>query len=241
MTSRERLLAQTFVDVSDTLVLDFDVLDFLALLADRCVELLEVSEAGLMLADPDGVLRVAASSSDAMNLLELFELQHDDGPCVDCYRTKAAVHADDLHDAVDRWPRFAPEAIMAGYSSVYAVPMRLRDQVIGSLNLLRAEPGALDRDELLVAQALADVATIGILQHRAASESRLIAEQLQYALNSRVAIEQAKGILSASVGLEMDEAFKAMRSYARSHNRRLADVARDLTERTLTPAAVLSA
>jgi GAF domain-containing protein len=235
------MLARAFVDVSDTLVLDFDVVDFLSVLAGRCVELLGVSEAGLMLADSEGVLRVAASSSDTMKLLELFELQHNDGPCVDCYRTKAPVREDDLHGAVSRWPRFAPEAIAAGFHSVYALPMRLRDQVIGSLNLLRAEPGLLDGDGLLVGQALADVATIGILQHRAASESRLITEQLQYALNSRILIEQAKGVLSARGGLDMDKAFGLMRQYARNHSQRLVDVAGAIADRSLAPTVVLGA
>lgn len=241
MASRGTQLARTFVDVSDTLVLDFDVVDFLSVLAGRCVELLGVSEAGLMLADSEGVLRVAASSSDTMNLLELFELQHHDGPCVDCYRTKAPVREDDLHDAVNRWPRFTPEAIAAGFSSAYALPMRLRDQVIGSLNLLRAEPGVLDGDELLVAQALADVATIGILQHRAASENRLITEQLQYALNSRIVIEQAKGVLSARADLDMDEAFTSMRRYARNNGQRLTDVARAIAQGSLAATTVLGA
>ena len=123
-----------------------------------------------MLADSEGVLRVAVSSSHTMNLLELFELQHDDGPCVDCYRTKAPIREGDLHDAASRWPRFAPEAIAAGFNSVYALPMRLRDQVIGSLNLLRAEPGRPRGRRAPSRRALADVATIGILQHRAARE-----------------------------------------------------------------------
>jgi len=239
VASREWLLARTFVDVSDTLVADFDVLDFLAVLAGRCVELLGVSEAGLMLADSEGVLRVAASSSHTMNLLELFELQYDDGPCVDCYRTRAPIREDDLHRAMNRWPRFAPEALAAGFSSVYALPMRLRDQVIGSLNLLRAESGLLDGDELLVAQALADVATIGILQHRAADESRFIAEQLQYALNSRVVIEQAKGVLSTRGDLDMNDAFTCLRQYARNHNQQLVDVAQSIVDRSLVVTTVL--
>ena len=241
VASRETLLARTFVDVSDTLVADFDVLDFLTVLAGRCVELLGVSDAGIMLADAGGVLRVTASSSQTMQLLEVLEIQHDDGPCVDCYRMKAPVREDNLHDAISRWPRFTPEALTAGFASAYALPMRLRDTVIGSLNLLRADPGKLDGDELLVAQALADVATIGILQHRAANENRLISEQLQYALNSRVVIEQAKGVLSASVGLDMEAAFGAMRTYARSHNQRLSDVAQAIAERSLAPDTVLGA
>ena len=239
MASRETLLARTFVDVSDTLVADFDVIDFLAMLAGRCVELLGVSEAGLMLADSEGVLRVAASSSQTMNLLELFELQHDDGPCVDCFRTKAPVREDDLDEAVSRWPRFGPEAIGAGFKAVYALPMRLRDQVIGSLNLLRAEPGALDGDELLVAQALADVATIGILQHRAASETRLVADQLEHALKSRIVIEQAKGVLSARADVDMDAAFAGMRAYARNHNQRLTEVATAIADGSLPASTVL--
>ena len=239
MTTRETLLARTFVDISDTLVADFDVLDFLTMLASRCVELLGVSEAGLMLADADGVLRVAASSSHTMNLLELFELQHDDGPCVDCYRTKAPVREDDLQSALDRWPRFTPEAIAGGFHSVYALPMRLRDQVIGSLNLLRADPGLLDGDALIVAQALADVATIGILQHRAAKESKLVAEQLEYALQSRIVIEQAKGVLSARADVDMDAAFSGMRRYARNHNRRLTDVASEIATGKLSASVVL--
>jgi GAF domain-containing protein len=239
MASRETLLARTFVDISDTLVADFDVLDFLTVLAGRCVELLGVSEAGLMLADAEGVLRVAASSSHTMDLLELFELQYDDGPCVDCFRNKAPVRADNLQEALSRWPQFAPEAIAAGFTSVYALPMRLRDNVIGSLNLLRADPGELGSDELIVAQALADVATIGILQHRAASESQLVAEQLQYALNSRVVIEQAKGVVSAGAGVGMDEAFAVIRKYARDHNQRLVEVAGEIAARTLAVGTVI--
>ena len=240
MASRETLLARTFVDVSDTLVADFDVIDFLAVLAERCVELLGVSEAGIMLADSDGVLRVAASSSQAMELLELFELQHDDGPCVDCFRTKAPVREDDLLQAArSRWPRFGPEAIAAGFNAVYALPMRLREQVIGSLNLLRAQAGPLDGDELQVGQALADAATIGILQQRAASESRVVADQLEHALKSRIVIEQAKGVLSARADVDMDAAFAGLRGYARNHNQRLSEVAGAIADGSLPVSTVL--
>lgn len=239
MASRETLLARTFVDVSDTLVADFDILDFLTVLAGRCVELLSVSEAGLMLADAEGVLRVAASSSHAMELLELFEIQHDDGPCVDCYRTKLPIREHDLQKASARWPRFAPEALGAGFTSAYALPMRLRDSVIGSLNLLRAEPGEIAGDDLIVAQALADVATIGLLQHRAANENQLVADQLQHALKSRVVIEQAKGVVSAAAGIDMGDAFTLIRSYARSNNQLLVEVAGDLTSRSLDVSAIV--
>ena len=162
---RETCLAQTFVDVADTLVADFDIVEFLTVLTNRCVDLFDLSEAGLLLADlPDGV-RVVASSSHQMELLELFELQYDEGPCLDCYRSGEPVRCDDLHRATERWPRFAPEALNAGWVSVYALPMRLREKTIGSLNLLRETSRPLEDSDLVAVQALADVATIGILQH----------------------------------------------------------------------------
>ena len=236
---RSELLARTFVDVADTLVADFDVVDFLTLLTTRTVELFELSEAGLLLADPAGTVNVAASSSHRMELLELFEIQQDEGPCLDCYRSGQPVQCPDLSTAAGRWPRFAPEAVSRGYGSVYALPMRLRAQVIGSLNLLREVRGELEPNDLVVAQALADVATIGILQQRAASEQRLLAEQLQYALDSRVTIEQAKGVIAEYARVDMDAAFDSLRTYARNKNERLVDVAHAVATRTL-PAADIS-
>ncbi len=232
MTDREALMSRTFVEVADTLVADFDVVDVLTMLASRCVELFDVDEVGLMLA-VDGVLQVAASSSQAMSLLELFEVQNDEGPCVDCFRTGLVVECADLSAAVDRWPTFAAEAIAAGIGSVFAIPMRLRDETIGSLNMLRNATGTLGADDLAAAQAVADVATIGILQYRVASEGKLLAQQLQGALQSRIVIEQAKGVLAASTGLSMEDAFDAMRKYARRERRGLADVAAALVAREL--------
>ena len=168
-----------------------------------------------------------------MHLLELFEIQHDDGPGLDCYRSGRPISCDDLRSAMDQWPRFAPEAVASGWQSVYALPMRLRQDTIGALTLLRARNGTLDPADLVAAQALADVATIGILQHRAAEEHRLLAEQLQYALDSRIAIEQAKGVIAQHAGLGMDDAFGALRGYARDHNQRLVDVAHAIADRTL--------
>lgn len=240
MPQRDRLLAQTFVDVADTLVADFDVLEYLSVLTSRCVDLFDLSEAGIMLADTPGELRVAASSSERMGLLELFELQHDEGPCLECYRTGRQVACADLPGALVRWPVFAPEALRAGFGSVFAVPMRLRDQVIGSLNLLRHQANALSPGDLLVAQALADVATIGILQQRAADESRLLTERLQHALNSRVVIEQAKGVISERSGRDMQDAFAALRSYARDHNLRLVEVAEAVAARSLPADTVVT-
>lgn len=241
MATRERRLARTFVEAADTMVADFDVLDFLTTLATRCVELFDASEAGFMLAGLDRGLQVAASSSRSMNHLELFELQHNEGPCVDCYQLGQAVQCEDLSADVQRWPTFGPEALRAGFNSAYALPMRLRDTTIGSLNLLRVERGALAEDDLVDAQALADVATIGLLQHRAADDSQLLTDQLQYALNSRVAIEQAKGVLAQHAGVSIDDAFASLRRYARNHNQRLSDVARAVADRALSPDEVEAA
>jgi hypothetical protein len=207
MAQREALLARTFVDVADTLVADFDIVDFLTLLTTRCVELFELSAAGLLLADSPRGLRLVASSNHEPEVLELLELQHDEGPSFDCYRTGVPVICEDLGAASGRWPRLAAQALASGWASIYALPMHLREDVIGTLELLRAAPGPLPPSDLVAAQALADVATIGILQHRAAEEHRLLAEQLQYALDSRVVIEQAKGVLAEAARLEMGRSF----------------------------------
>ena len=227
--SREAALARTLVELADTLVDDFDVVDLLTLLADRCVEVLDVSAAGLMLVSPAGDLRVVASSSDAMRLLELFELQAEEGPCLDCYRTGGAVSAD-LTAEGSVWPRFSPVAVAAGFRSVYAVPMQLRSVVIGALNLFRPTTGELEEQDAVAARAFADVATIAILQHRAVAEANLLNEQLHNALNSRIAIEQAKGMVAATAGVDMEHAFRRLRAHARNHNRRLVDIARDIVE-----------
>jgi transcriptional regulator with GAF, ATPase, and Fis domain len=221
---REQMLAATFVELADTLVADFDVADFLHGLANRCVRLLGVDAAGLMLADQRGSLRVIASSSEQAHLVELFELQHEEGPCLECFQTGLPVSEPDLA-AGQRWPAFAPAAVGAGFAAVHALPMRLREEVIGAMNLFTEMPGRLDETGLRVGQALADVATIGLLQERNFRHQEALAEQLQGALNSRVAIEQAKGMLSERLGLDMGQAFELLRGQARARNRRLAELA----------------
>jgi GAF domain-containing protein len=235
---REALLARTFVELADTLVDDFDVVELLTLLADRCVEVLDVSAAGLMLVAPEGDLRVVASSSDAMRIVELFELQAQEGPCLDCYRTGEPVLNQDLIVGHRRWPRFAPVALEAGFRSLHALPMRLRGVVIGALNLFRADKGHMDDADVLAGQALADVATIAILQHRAALDAHVVNDQLNHALNSRIVIEQAKGMLAERAGLDMEVAFSRLRNHARSHNLRLVDVAQHVIDGTLAAAAL---
>jgi transcriptional regulator with GAF, ATPase, and Fis domain len=220
------LLSDTFVELADTMVADFDVIDFLHLLTDRSVALLAASAAGVMLADPRGQLRVAAASTEEAGLLELFQLQNDQGPCLECFRTGRPVTAADLAGPDRRWPRFAQAAVRAGFATVEAVPMRLRDQVIGALNLFGAEPGPLDPASLRIAQALADVATIGLLHERNVRRRETVSEQLQAALNSRVVIEQAKGKLAERLSIDMDRAFTMLRDYARNTNQHLTDVAR---------------
>ena len=232
---REALLTRTLVELADTLVDDFDVVDLLTLLADRCVEVLDVSAAGLMLVAPEGELRVVASSSEEMRLVELFELQSQEGPCPDCYRTGESVVARDLNEDGTRWPQFGPVALKAGFRSVHAVPMRLRRLTIGALNLFRNEEGLLDDPDLLAARALADVATIAILQHRATLQAHIVIDQLNHALNSRIVIEQAKGVIAERAQLDMDDAFTWLRRYARSHNQLLVDVARAVIEGTVMP------
>jgi GAF domain-containing protein len=236
--TREAALARTFVDLADTLVDDFDIVDLLTRLADRCVEVLDVEAAGIMLAVPDGRLRVMASSSEAMRLLELFEIQAQEGPCLECHRSGLPVVNQDLAAVDGRWPRFAAEAVAAGFHSAHALPMRLRGLVIGALNLFRAGPGEMGAADLELAQAFADVATIGILQSRAAHEAQVVNDQLTHALNSRVVIEQAKGMIAERVGLDMERSFSALRNHARNHNMRLADVAEAIISGTVAASAL---
>jgi GAF domain-containing protein len=227
-----QLLSATFVELTDTMVADFDVIEFLHVLTDRSVKLLDVSAAGLLLADPRGELRVVAASSEAARLLELFQLQNDQGPCLDCFRGGQPVTVADLNAEAQRWPRFTAAAQQAGFAAVQALPMRLRDQVIGALNLFHATPGAFDPANVRVGQALADVATISLLHERSMRHSDTLNEQLQAALNSRVIIEQAKGKLAERLGIDMAQAFGILRSNARSRNLRLADLAQAFIDGT---------
>jgi GAF domain-containing protein len=226
------LLSDAFVELADTMVADFDVIDFLHLLTRRSVQLLDASAAGVLLADPRGELRVVAASTEAVRVLELFQLQNDQGPCLDCFRTGVPVAASELTAAGQIWPQFAAAACQAGFGAVQALPMRLRMQVIGALNLFRATPGDFTGEDVRVGQALADVATIGLLQERSTRRSETLNEQLQGALNSRVVIEQAKGKLAERLDLDMDQAFTTLRAYARDRNLRLSELAQAFIDGT---------
>jgi hypothetical protein len=238
--TREEQLVEAFVEAADTLVDDFDVIEFLHTMAGRCVQLLDVDAAGLMLADQRGQLHASASSTESARLLELFELQADAGPCMEAFRTGKQVVNVDLKASRDRWPRFAEEAQAAGYVSVHALPLRLRTVVIGALNLFCSRPVALSEADTRTGQALADVATIGILAQRSVRQSELLAAQLQQALNSRVTIEQAKGVLAERRRITVDEAFILLRSHARNHNLHLSDLARQVADGSSTAAELLS-
>jgi len=218
-------LADVFVEVADTLVDDFDLIEFLQMLTSRTAELAGAAAAGLLLADQQGNLQFMAASDEDTKMLELFQLQVHEGPCQDCFRTGQPVTNADLGAAADRWPVFAPRAVEAGFGSVYAIPMRLRTETIGALNLFGDGAGGLQPDGMHIVQALADVATIGLLQERAVHRGEVMTEQLQSALNSRIIIEQAKGVIAQLYSVDIDRAFEFLRGYSRRHNLRIGDVA----------------
>ena len=198
-----------------------------------------MAAAGIMLADPGGSLMTVAASDERARLLELFEIQSDEGPCRDCYRLGAAVVNVDLEGARERWPQFTPQAISGGFRSANALPLRLRSQVVGSLNLFHVGTGGLGEAELRMAQALADAATIGIVHQRTIRRGEVVAGQLQLALTSRIVIEQAKGVLAERLRITPDNAFEVLRGAARSRNRLLSDLARDITSGSADAAQLL--
>jgi GAF domain-containing protein len=230
--NRQALTATTFVEIVDTLVDDFDVIEVLTQLTSRSVELLEAAAAGILLADTDGHLRVIGASTEQVGLLELFQIQNDEGPCLDCFHNGAVVIGADLRGS-SPWPSFAAESIRSGFPSVCAVPLRLKDMILGCLNLFIAEPVALSPAEVALAQALADVASIAIVQDMATREAAIREGHLQHALNSRIVIEQAKGMIAERAGVDMDDAFARMRAFARNNNRGLTEVAEALVAGTI--------
>ena len=238
-SGREERLGRTLVELADTLVDDFDVVDILVLVTERCVELLDASAAGLLLADAHGTLHLMAATNEAIELVEIFQLQNNEGPCLDCFRTGEPTLVPDLASEDDRWPSFAPVARAAGFRAAHAFPLRLRGTTLGALNLFLPEPGHLARPDVTTAQALADLATIAILQHRQAREAQALTDQLQAALESRITIEQAKGVLAERAGVDVSEAFARLRRYARDTQRLLSDVAEDIVDGTLPATTIM--
>lgn len=223
-------LARAFVGLADTLVADFDMVELAQQLVENAMALLPIDAAGIVLADVHGRFQVLASNSEQTRLLELFQIQHDNGPCLVSYRTGEQVVVEDLRIDIGRWPEFAARAIEYGFLSVHALPLRLRNDRVGALNLLRFDSGKMPDADIAIGQALADVATIGIVHQRIALQSDVLNQQLQTALNTRTVIEQAKGVLAERGRVDMDAAFGLLRGYARRTNRRLADVARSVVD-----------
>jgi GAF domain-containing protein len=238
--ARESLLISTLVELADNLVDNFDVIDVLTILTNRCVEAIEVDAAGVLLTSPEGDLQFIASSSESIRTLELFQVQSDEGPCVDCCRTGTAIVNHALESSDLQWPRFTPMAVAQGFRAVHCLPMRLRGRTIGALNLFRTEQGPLSADDVVVAQGLADVATIAIIQHRSTLDAQTLNDQLSHALNSRIIIEQAKGMVSQATTCSMDVAFDQLRAYARNHNARLTLVAEGIVSGTVEASLLVS-
>ena len=237
-TPRETRVLDAVVSLVDTLLEDFDVVDLLTELTERCAELLDIAAAGFLLADPFDQLRLLAATTEQARALELFQLQAAEGPCVDCYATGQSVSVADLEAAAPRWPRFVPAAIDAGFASVHAVPMRAAGIVLGALGLFGSRPGELDEADRLVAQTLAHIACVAILQESAPTPAKVI-PQLRSALASRVIVEQAKGLLREILDVPVEEAFRLLRAYARANGEHLTDVARRLmTDRNARPVVV---
>jgi GAF domain-containing protein len=235
--TREADVVRSLVEMADTLVEDYDVVDLLTGLTGRCVSLLGVSAAGVMLVSPAGKLGLVASSSEAMRLLELFELQAQEGPCLDAFRTGQPVGHESLDAGSNSWPSFSAAAVEAGFKSAIALPLRLRDVTLGALNLLSASRSPVQEADVIVARAFADLAALSIIQHRVTIEAQRLNEQLSAALTSRVVIEQAKGVISERAGIGLAEAFSRLRTYARDHNLRLTEVAQAAIGGTLDPSA----
>lgn len=239
-TTRESLVSHTFLQLADTLVDDFDIIDLLTILVDRCLELVDADAAGILLVDTAGNLRVMAASSEQARLLELFQLQNEEGPCLEAYSSGQAVVNTELREALERWPRFTPYAVGAGFESAYALPLRLRGTVIGALNLFRSTTGPMPDADVQLAQALADIASIAILQAKAVQDAQQRDDQLQHALDSRVVIEQAKGVLAERSHVDMDTAFNWIRTRARSSNTQLTTIATRIITGELAPTDIAS-
>ncbi|MGW0641278.1 GAF and ANTAR domain-containing protein [Streptomyces sp. EN27] len=233
--SREQQVSKVFVQVADSLIDDFDLIEFLEELCAHCVELLDVSAGGILLANEKDLLHTIAASDQTTHLLELFAIQHDQGPCLDCYRTRGARCNIDLHDpaATASWPVFAEQARRSGFRMSHVFPLRLRDRAVGAMNLFHGRQQSLSPEDASLAQALADVATIAILQQRDLGQEQREKTQLQRALSSRIVIEQAKGILAERWNVTPDAAYEALRTYARAHRLRISDCARHIIDQTL--------
>ena len=233
-SSRAERVSAAFVKLADTLVADYHVLDLLQTLVEETVDLLDAAAVGLLLVDTHGELHVVASTNEESQLVEILQLQAGAGPCVECFKTGAVVAIDSIDSMQQDWPDFRAAALSQGFHSIHAVPLRVRDRTIGAMGLFGRDAGPLTAEDSAIGQALADVATIGLLHERTTRESTLINDQLQHALDNRVLLEQAKGVISQTCGVEMDEALIMLRRYSHSHDIGLQHLARRILEGSLT-------
>lgn len=233
-TTRETRITSAFVAVADTLTSNFDVVDLLHTLVQECTSILDTDAGGLMLVDGAGTLQLMTSTSEAADFVEIMQLGADSGPCIDCFTSGIAVTVPDIEDTGGRWPTFREAALQRGFRAAHATPLRLRGEVIGTMNLFAVRPGLLSERDAAVAQALSDVATIGIIQERIVREGTILAEQLHRALDSRILVEQAKGMLSHSFSVTMDEAFEVLRTYARTNNLTIRAVSSGISDRSIS-------
>lgn len=237
-TPRETQVLDAVVSLVDSLLVDFDVMDLLTELTERSAQLLDVAAAGFLLADPFDQLHMLAATTKQAHGLELFELQTEEGPCVECYGTGQPVSVADLGAAAERWPRFVPAAADAGFASVHAVPMRAAGLVLGTLGLFGTHAGELSDADLLVAQTLAHIACVAILQGQAPTPTTVM-PQLRSALSSRIVVEQAKGFLREILDISVEDAFRLLRAYSHANGEHLTDVARRLmTDRHSRPVMI---
>jgi GAF domain-containing protein len=233
-TARETQINNAFVAVADTLTSEFDVVDLLHTLVEQCTEILDTTAGGLMLVDSEGQLQLMTSTSEAADLVEVMQIAASDGPCIECFTTGAAVSVPDIESTNGKWPAFQKAALESGFRSAHATPLKLRGRVIGTMNLFGTKPAPLSDRDAAVAQALSDVATIGILQERLVREGNIVAEQLHAALDSRIVIEQAKGMVAHSLSVDMDQAFGVLRAHARNNNLTIRFVAEEVSNRRLS-------
>lgn len=229
----DRQLGQAVGEITDALVQDFDVVDVATQVVTSCAELVGADNVGLLVADAAGQLRLLAATSEEAHVIESFQVEGGDGPCLEAFTTGELVSAGSPGEIAGRWPHFARIAQREGIGAVFAAPLTMRGRPIGSLNVFSEAPGELDADARRKVELLAGLATVALTQAERVRDHATTVQQLQTALTSRVAIEQAKGVLIAATGVDVDEAFARLRAYARANRRRLSEVALDVVERRL--------
>jgi hypothetical protein len=232
--AREDLLARTFVDLADVWTDDSNQAHVSQMVVGRCLQLFATSAAAIVLSGAETQLRISACSGDQMRRTQLFELQIGEGPCFDCYRTGRSIISADLSRQSREWPRFVPVAMKAGFRSVHALPLRVPDRTIGSLNLFGAEIGILSNADILAAEALAQATAFTILRERFSGPAEAILGNLRLSSDDHLVIEQAKGVLAGRARIHLDEAMKRIERYAHHHDLDLVAVCHQIVDGDLS-------